>query len=788
MTQPSRNGRDAVAEKSGPVDETALRRTIQQPPPGQGPFYRDAEIGLFWLAQQADEIEPWGRNVKMRDSQLRAFVPVEPLFNSALGIICARNAAFAWTLEGPPRVVTQYQKVLQTANFGRGWADMLLRASIDLYTQDSGAFIEVIRERDTEKATVVGLASLDAARCYPTGHPEAPVVYMDRLGKYHYLKWYQVLHLVEMPAAYEGLPDLQYCALTRMLRAVRIIRDISIFLSEKVGGRNPRSITAVKGITPAQMTDAWNQAQALSDQAGFMRLMRPIIVGSTDPKADVAFATLDLASIPDGFNLETTNKWYISQIAMAFLEDYQTFAPLPGGGLGTSTQSEVLHMKARGKGPGLFMKIVSEALNWNVLPDSVEFQWDEQDADADQQEAATKYARANERSVRITSGEITPQVARDIAHEAGDLTQEQIDALAAQDLEKEALARENERQQEILEEGAPADAQNTPAGAGEQTTAAEGEQAPSPGQNDRERLRRTAGLEGQQKKSWDEVYEELKEWNEEDHPRDEGGKFSYSEGGSGVTENADLRTNENPYGERGSLAALLIERDAPKDAIPFIHDMQSLGKLSDNEMRVAAEAVATFQNTPEHDISEEEFAASKPYESVEKQFPDAVAKAEDSIRERYDRDGQEHATFIDKNGNQLAIIDGQQGSVAIDSWIAANQPLGMHTHPNDIGLSMDDANSSMNLNIGEIRAIGPNVTSIIRANRMRDDGKPLWDISAAARTYNAKMVIAQIKGSREYLKTGREPTEAEAKALNDRIWRATAKAANFHFENRPTRK
>jgi len=419
-------------EKS--FDASVLKHTIQQAPTGQGAFYNEAATALFFVAQAADEITAWGTAVKLRDQQLREFITAEPLFASALGIVCSRNAAFSWTIEGPPRATARMQRVLASANFGRGWADLMAKVSVDLYTQDAGAFVEVIRDGDSESAAVIGLAHLDSLRCYHTGLPETPVVYLDRNGAYHYLKWFQVLTLAEMPATYEGLPGIQYCALTRMLRAVRILRDVSIYLSEKIGGRNARAVTLVKGVTPAQIEEAWGQARAKHDSAGFLRFSQPIMIGAVDPKSDLGFETLELASLPDGFDLDLTFKQYVAQIAMAFTSDYQEFAPLPGGNLGTSSQSEILHLKTRGKGPGLFMKLIEQAINWTVFSDDMEFKFDEADPEADLSLINVSKLRADERAVRIQSGELTPEAARQMAHEAGDLSTELLEMMKAQDV------------------------------------------------------------------------------------------------------------------------------------------------------------------------------------------------------------------------------------------------------------------------------------------------------------------------------------------------------------------
>jgi hypothetical protein len=418
----------AQADKA--FDNSALDRSVQVQPPT--PFYSEAGSAIFMVAQFSDEIEPWGRNLKLRDQQLRDFYPNEPLLMSALGTVISRNSAFSWKLEGPDKEIQRHQDVLHGANFGKGWTNLIARLSLDLYTQDAGAFIEVIREADSEKAPIAGLANLDAHRCYHTGMPETPVIYQDLWGKYHLMKWYQVVTIVEMPSSVEARWGQQYCAVTRLLRAARLMRDIGIYLQEKVGGRNTRAVTLVRGVTPKQISEAWDQAQSRLDAAGFMRFSQPIMIGAVDPNAQLGFETLELASLPDGFDLDLSQKQYITQLALAFLTDYQDFAPLPGGGLGTSTQSEILHAKSRGKGAGLFQTLIADALNFLVLPPSVQFTWDEQDVGEDKSVADLKAVRATERKTRIDSGELTPEVARMIALEAGDLTQEQFDELEKQ--------------------------------------------------------------------------------------------------------------------------------------------------------------------------------------------------------------------------------------------------------------------------------------------------------------------------------------------------------------------
>ena len=123
-------------------------------------------------------------------------------------------------------------------------------------------------------------------------------------------------------------------------------------------------------------------------------------MGTIDPKADVGHDTIEMVTMPEGWDPEVQFKQYMNMIAMAFASDYQEFAPLPGGGLGTGAQSEMLHLKSRGKGPGLFMKLMSHGLNFRVFPSTAQFVYTEQDLQAEEQEARIKFIRAQGREVQ----------------------------------------------------------------------------------------------------------------------------------------------------------------------------------------------------------------------------------------------------------------------------------------------------------------------------------------------------------------------------------------------------
>lgn len=404
---------------------------------------------ILQLATVADDITPWGQNQQLRDQQLRSFWPTESILASAVYSIAARNAAFSWTLEGPKRTVSQVQDILHMADGGDGWQAFMLRVGVDLLTTDNGCFIEVIRSGPNERDPVIGIAHMDAGRCRRTGVPEYPVVYMDRWGRQHKLRPWQILTWAEFPSPVETMNGVGLCAVSRVLRFAQMMRDIEIYHREKVGGRNPQALYLVSGVTTQMIQDAVTGRKTDADAAGLARFILPVVIGSLDPTASVKVDKVELAGLPDSFDLDVMMRWYITQLAMGFGVDYQDFAPMSLGGLGSSAQSLVLHMKSRGKGPALFMKGIEYRFNFHgILPKNVRFKYDEQDAAGDLEQAELRKFRAEARKLDIETGVLTPEAGRQQMLDDGDLSPEVFDAMqTGPDLTQDVTADDADRQE-----------------------------------------------------------------------------------------------------------------------------------------------------------------------------------------------------------------------------------------------------------------------------------------------------------------------------------------------------
>ena len=417
-------GSDFVEEKEL-LPELFENSVVETPPNNRTP-----RIGplILQLATTADSITPWGKDPVKRDRELREFWHTESLLASAVYGVSIRNASFAWHIEGtdktkprPKNTINKVTEIIQRSNRGKGWYDLILKTCIDLYTADNGAFWEIIRvDNNNPTSPVINFAHLDSGRCWRTGDPEYPVIYRDFYGREHAMPWWRVETLEEFPSPIEEMYGIQYCAVTRALLAAQILRDISIYKKEKVGGNFTRAIDIIGGVSKSNIDDAVLLAEEQNLNRGLYRFSQPVIIPGVDPTHPLSHVHIDLATLPDSFNEDTTFKWYIAQLALAFGVDYQEFAPLMSGNLGSSGQSEILHLKTRGKGPALIMTMLEDKIN-SHLPYNVRFEFKEQDIRSDRERAEARFIRAKERALLVRSGEIDAIAARQLAVESGDI-------------------------------------------------------------------------------------------------------------------------------------------------------------------------------------------------------------------------------------------------------------------------------------------------------------------------------------------------------------------------------
>ena len=402
----------------------AIKESVQVQPAASNPGWSGGNYLTLGIASAADLITPWGRSVKKRDKELRDFWPTESYLAGAVLNVCFRNAAFDWEIKSnSDSVITALTDMLTSAIAGDtfGWVPFMQKVSQDLYTQDNGTFIELIRDPGldanskfkNQRAPVIGIAHLDSNRCTRTGRAEVPVIYLDRNERKHKLHWYEVIALSDFPSAIETMNGVGYSAVTRSLRLAQIMRSIAVFKDEKIGGRHFKSIHIVSGVSRTELDDAKTRGRSEADNQGQLRYIDPVILASLDPEKPVSSTTIDLAALPDGFDFDQEMQWYISGLALDFGVDYQEFAPLPGGNIGSSAQSIVLHKKSSGKGPRVFMRTLTEAFkNYGVLPRGTDMIFNDKNEQEEMEKQEIRTKAMEEAAISVRSGILTPDAAR----------------------------------------------------------------------------------------------------------------------------------------------------------------------------------------------------------------------------------------------------------------------------------------------------------------------------------------------------------------------------------------
>lgn len=377
---------------------------------------------ITWrIATMADGIPGYGDPA--RDIALDAFWKTEPILAGAIYSMAAKIAALDFRLKGPRRLVKKYKQLLMAADFGigNGWVNFVFKVALDMLTQDNGAFIELLRNDGASPYTAVqGIAHIDSQRCTRTGNPMAPVEYQPYVKPVRALKWYEVIAMSDMPSPREEMYNRGFCAVSRVLRAAQTMRDISIYNRQKLAGKRTPAMMFVNGISRDYIKACIDKAIEDQLNQGDTLYSGPIIIASMDASVPVSAELVELAGLPDGYSEDAAMKWYIATLALDFGTDYTEFSPLPGGNLGSATQATEMAARARGKGPGAMLQQFEFAMNYWILPESMEFQFSSTDATAEQQRIQQQKMRADERAVRIQSMEITPMQALELAVADGD--------------------------------------------------------------------------------------------------------------------------------------------------------------------------------------------------------------------------------------------------------------------------------------------------------------------------------------------------------------------------------
>lgn len=362
--------------------------------------------GLFLnMAAQADEAPRWSIYPMMRDRYLDNLWKSEGIIAGTLYSMTARFGALPYKVDGPKRAKQRSNDLLHNFD-AKKWA-------LDLLTCDNGAFIEKIGPGRPDKALnrnlVLGLSVMDSLQCWRTFDPEFPVIYINPYtAAYHKIHYSRVIMASSMPVNRELARGIGFCAVSRTMRAIQIMRDIEIYKHEKVGGRFKRALGMIKGkgVTAKSINNTLDEHDQKQDSMGLTRFSQIPFLLVPDGDADILVK--DLAGLPDGFNAKEDTDLYVNCIALGFGIDTREIWPATSTGA-TKADATVQHEKARGKGNGDIIQTAERSLNWSGLPDNVTMEYDYTDDEQDLMVAQLHTVEITNVVTLQQNGNLTPE-------------------------------------------------------------------------------------------------------------------------------------------------------------------------------------------------------------------------------------------------------------------------------------------------------------------------------------------------------------------------------------------
>lgn len=338
---------------------------------------------------------------RARDMVLHSTVRADAMWAAAIGIAITKAAALAWEVKSDISLRTERaQELLLNADATSisgigGWVSYMGKQIRNFTCTNAGCFTEIIRATGAYGSRIVGLGHLSALRMRRTGDPEFPFIYIDRWGRQHIMRWWQVFNLVDMPEPDEISLGTGICAAERAYQQIRKLSALEMYLYEKISGTRPLALHIVNGLTQQQLQDMMQGASNAQGAKGLSLYMGAIVATTLKPDSPPSLVTIPLAELPDGFDAPSERERADLIYANALGLDPQDLRPVSNQQMGAGAQSIVLNQKAEGRGQAAYRQQLTHMLNQLVLDDKTKFIFTEHDY-KDQKEAAdVSAARAN---------------------------------------------------------------------------------------------------------------------------------------------------------------------------------------------------------------------------------------------------------------------------------------------------------------------------------------------------------------------------------------------------------
>jgi len=330
--------------------------------PRYGSRYRDRWLSAFWKRPGCD------------------------LLAGAISTMVAKIVSTSWYIDGPLSLAMLYRDIfLHRSQFGAGWDEMLAPWVTSYIDQDFGGTIE--RHRTSigdHDGPALGFAHLDESLCRLTGKPGHPIAYSSGDGKERKMHRSQVARIVDMASPQERYKGNGYCSVGRAITTALILCDIARYKRERLSDLPPAALLLLNNLTEVEWEDIMANYDARQRNEGNTTWRDIIVACGIDPEYPITAELFEFSRLPEHYNEKTCVEIAVYTFALALRFDARELWPVSAGPLGTSTETEIMHIKAKAKGPGIIYTAIERQLNSPFsIPQILHFRFDYRDDEED---------------------------------------------------------------------------------------------------------------------------------------------------------------------------------------------------------------------------------------------------------------------------------------------------------------------------------------------------------------------------------------------------------------------
>jgi hypothetical protein len=352
--------------------------------PTQGPGVLHVLVGPSDFAAFSSFIPQTGLPIRTaypypRDVLLSATPLMDNMWAVASKKAISKQVALGYTISDSKDIGTRTARTLQIYDEFDGNFEMGIQRHLqDFLFCDNGAWVEIARATRGGASRVEGIYHLDSLRVVRTRDPNIPAYYLPIQGGYKPLPAEFVQSFTDMPSPRVELAGVGLCAASTAWDTIVKMQAVETYFREKVTGNNQRAIFLISGVTRKQLKEGIESADADAVSRGIIVYKGAVMIPGFNEEHPPQFVQIDLASIPDNFNLVEERERSDRIFAYALGVPLPDIQPLTGQGLGNGQQARLLDESAEAQGLAAWRK-QWQSFTKKVNPHTTTFTWSTND-------------------------------------------------------------------------------------------------------------------------------------------------------------------------------------------------------------------------------------------------------------------------------------------------------------------------------------------------------------------------------------------------------------------------